>query len=57
MDPYDFSYELDSLSAAIDMGDIEFAKQFPTDILNKNRTSDDGPDLGAYERVAKGAEN
>ncbi len=57
VDPYDFSYELDSLSAAIDMGDIEFAKQFPTDILNKNRTSDDGPDLGAYERVAKGAEN
>ncbi len=58
IDPYgDFNYELDTLSAAIDVGDIEYAKFFPIDLLNKNRTGDNGPDLGAYERFVKQDEN
>ncbi len=58
VDPYDdFSYELDSLSAAIDIGTIDYGKLFTKDLLNKNRTGDDGPDLGAYEYVGKDDEN
>lgn len=54
IDPYDdFNYELDSLSSAIDIGKSDYAKVFPNDILNKNRTGDAGPDLGAYERSVK----
>ena len=54
IDPYDnYNYELDTLSAAINMGSDDIAKLFPTDILNKSRTSDNGPDLGAYERIVE----
>ena len=54
VDPYDdYDYSLDTLSAAKDMGDPELAKDFPMDILNKDRTADDGPDLGAFERIEK----
>lgn len=54
VDPYDdYNYELDTLSAAKDIGNPDYAKLFPTDILNKDRFSDDGPDLGAYERIEK----
>ncbi len=54
VDPYDdYNYQLDSLSAAIDVGSEEIAKRFPTDILNKSRLSDNGPDLGAYERIVE----
>ncbi|HZH72045.1 MAG TPA: hypothetical protein VFD91_06115, partial [Mariniphaga sp.] len=54
IDPYeDFDYALDTLSAAKDIGKIEFAKMFSTDILNKDRLSDDGPDLGAFERIER----
>lgn len=54
MDPYDdFNYALDTLSAAKDIGKIEYAKMFPNDILNKDRLSDDGPDLGAFERIER----
>lgn len=52
VDPYDkYIYELDTLSAAKDIGSIVYSKQFPTDLLNKDRDADDGPDLGAYERI------
>jgi hypothetical protein len=52
IDPYeDYIYALDTLSPAKDIGKFEFAKQFPLDILFKNRTSDDGADLGAFERI------
>lgn len=58
VDPYDdFIYELDTLSAAIDIGNVNYAKFFPMDVLNRNRNSDDGPDLGAYEYIAKQNEN
>ena len=54
IDPYgDFSYELDTLSAAKDMGTTDYSELFPIDLLNKSRTADDGPDLGAYERIEK----
>lgn len=58
VDPYnDFSYELDTLSAAIDIGKTDIAKLFPLDILNDSRLSDEGPDLGAYERTKGDDEN
>lgn len=55
-DPYfkewqDGNYELDTLSIAKDAGKKEIGLQFPMDILQTNRTIDNGPDLGAYERV------
>lgn len=54
VDPYSgYNYELDTLSAAIDAGSMEYAIKYPLDILKKDRTADDGPDLGAYERVVK----
>lgn len=58
VDPYNkYNYALDTLSAAKDIGSIDIAKLFPMDILNKDRLSDDGPDLGAYERIEKKKEN
>jgi len=54
IDPYEeYNYALDTLSPAKDVGLDDFAKLFPTDILNQNRTSDAGPDLGAFERIEK----
>jgi hypothetical protein len=46
-------YSLDTLSPAKDKGNLFFAKFFPLDIKGNNRLSDDGPDIGAYERVEK----
>ncbi len=58
IDPYeDYNYALDTLSAAKDVGKIEYARMFPFDILNKDRLSDEGPDLGAFERIEKKDEN
>ena len=57
IDPYGyFNYELDSLSAAIDVGSEDISKLFPTDLLGKSRMSDEGPDLGAYERIVQNNE-
>ena len=54
IDPYEeFNYALDTLSPAKDIGKFEYAKQFPLDILNEDRTADDGADLGAFERIEK----
>lgn len=54
IDPYDkYNYALDTLSPAKDIGKLEYAKQFPIDILNTDRISDDGADLGAFERIEK----
>ncbi|WP_346856513.1 hypothetical protein [uncultured Draconibacterium sp.] len=58
VDPYEhFNYALDTLSAAINVGNTEYSKLFPIDLLNKSRIGDDGPDLGAYERIVKQDEN
>lgn len=54
IDPYEtHNYALDTLSPAKDVGSMEYAKLFVTDIVNNDRTADDGPDLGAYERIEK----
>lgn len=49
------SYELDSLSPAIDVGEIGFAIQAPLDKNGNSRLrlSDPGPDLGAYEFISR----
>jgi hypothetical protein len=52
--PYDdYNYALDTLSPAKDIGKLEYGRLFPFDILSKDRLSDEGPDLGAYERIEK----
>ncbi len=54
IDPYeDYDYSLDSLSPARDIGSVEIARMFQQDILDKDRLSDDGPDLGAFEYIQK----
>jgi hypothetical protein len=54
IDPYDdYNFELDSLSPAKDIGSLEYARLFPEDIMNRDRTADKGPDLGAFERISK----
>nr|WP_321354760.1 right-handed parallel beta-helix repeat-containing protein [uncultured Draconibacterium sp.] len=54
VDPYDdYNFELDTLSAAKDLGTTRYSEQFPFDLLNRSRTGEDGPDLGAYERIEK----
>lgn len=50
-DPYTYNYELDTLSVAKDSGKKEIGLLFPIDINNENRTLDDGPDMGAFERI------
>ena len=49
----EYNYQLDTLSGAKDLGSIDIGNRFPLDILMQDRTVDDGPDLGAYERVEK----
>ena len=49
--PYDNNYELDTLSVAKDYGNTEYGNLFPLDIKLNNRTNDNGPDLGAFERI------
>ncbi|MCG6185922.1 right-handed parallel beta-helix repeat-containing protein [Maribellus maritimus] len=54
VDPYeDYDYSLDSLSPARDIGSVEIANMFPVDILDKDRFSDDAPDLGAFEFIKR----
>ncbi|MEX2370703.1 MAG: choice-of-anchor Q domain-containing protein [Bacteroidales bacterium] len=44
------SYELDSLSPAINAGDPDYALEHPFDFNGINRLADDKPDLGAFEK-------
>jgi hypothetical protein len=54
VDPFEeYDYALDTLSAAKDVGKEVYATQYPLDIMNKDRTADNGPDLGAFERIEK----
>jgi len=48
---YDLDFHLDTLSPAKDIADIEISRLFPFDIDRVSRLSDDGPDIGAYERI------
>jgi hypothetical protein len=45
--------ELDTLSPAKDKGDVSIGQMYPLDLKRMDRTIDQGPDLGAYERVEK----
>jgi hypothetical protein len=45
------SYELDSLSAALDIADFNYAIDVPLDKKEASRFADGFPDLGAYERT------
>jgi len=51
--PYNGNFELDTLSIAKDYGKINYAKLYPLDLKYDSRISDDGPDLGAFERIEK----
>jgi hypothetical protein len=54
IDPYkEYNYQLDTLSPAKDAGKIEIGDKYEFDLLNKDRTADKAPDLGAYERIEK----
>ena len=49
--PFEGNFELDTLSAAKDIGSKNISLLFPFDLNNSSRTSDNGPDIGAFERV------
>lgn len=51
IDVSNYNYQLDSLSKARDIGDVDVARQYPDDALGVSRLKDKGPDLGAFERV------
>lgn len=53
VDYSEYDWQLDTLSVAKDAGAFEFSEFAPLDILGVSREKDDGPDLGAYERVEK----
>jgi hypothetical protein len=46
-------YELDTLSAAKDVGKEAIAKIYSIDLKGADRNIDAGPDLGAFERIEK----
>jgi len=48
---YDFIFELDTLAFSKDRGSESIANTVPFDLLEQSRLNDDGPDLGAYERI------
>ena len=53
VDYSEYDWQLDTLSVAKDAGALDYVIQDVSDfdILNVSREKDDGPDLGAYERV------
>lgn len=54
IDPYEkYNFELDTLSPAKDVAKLQTATLFPVDLKNNSRLDDDGPDLGAFERIEK----
>ena len=49
VNPFNSDFKLNSSSFAIDKGDIDIGRAFPTDLISKSRIDDLAPDLGAYE--------
>ena len=48
-DKISFDFQLTKSSIARDIGDSSIAKLYPIDYFGKNRFTDFGPDLGAFE--------
>lgn len=59
--PWEMNFQLDSLSPAIDMGNIRMVKilrkLLEYDMNGNSRMIDNAPDIGAFERVEKEDEN
>jgi len=53
LSPEKFNYRLDTLSPAKDAGWSLISSGFPLDLDGISRLADEGPDMGAYERVEK----
>lgn len=53
INPQRGNFELDTLSVAKDYGRDIYGKKVPFDLKGVSRTTDAGPDLGAFERVEK----
>lgn len=51
MSAWEYNYQLDTLSAAQNNAAANIANQYPYDILGTYRFNDQGPDIGAYERI------
>lgn len=51
IDPQNFSYLLDTLSPAKDLGLLQYGLLFPMDLKGDSRIADGAPDAGAFERV------
>ncbi len=52
LDALTFSFQLDSLSRAVNTADAETARRYaPTDRLGRSRLADEAPDMGCYERI------
>jgi hypothetical protein len=51
------TFELDSLSPAIDAGLPVYSIEFPFDLNGNSRLDDDAPDLGSYEWIPKVTDN
>ena len=50
---YKGNFEIDTLSIVKDYGKASYSKMYPLDLKNDSRISDDGSDLGAFERIEK----
>jgi hypothetical protein len=49
-----YNFQLDSINTYLrDKGSMDIANQYPLDYLQHSRISDDGPDLGLFERIQK----
>ncbi|MFO8235276.1 MAG: choice-of-anchor Q domain-containing protein [Bacteroidales bacterium] len=47
--PYDYNFQIDSLSPAINAGDPVTGGEYPYDLNNNSRIEDEAPDIGAFE--------
>ncbi len=51
VDKNDSDFQLDTLAFAQDKAFLDISVLFPYDLMGRDRLADDGPDLGAYERI------
>jgi hypothetical protein len=51
VDPYEFYFDLDSLSPLINAGSLIISQNADIDLLNQSHSTDGTPDLGAYEYI------